>query len=58
MKTREESNLDTTKINPIEPKITPIATLPSRSVRPQRSMMRIQSLKPKRIEIATSKAKK
>lgn len=62
MKTTEETNSTSTEsqekpLKLILPKASPFATLPSKSVRPQRSMMRVQSLRPKRLHVATKTKK-
>ncbi|MFT6632160.1 MAG: hypothetical protein ACJAS4_002122 [Bacteriovoracaceae bacterium] len=49
MTTESENNHSTTIRTRV---ITPINS-PSKSIRPQKSMMRVQSLKPKRLSIAT-----
>lgn len=62
MKTTEKTNSHPQAIKHLHlklkiPSISPIATHPSKSVRPQRSMMRVQSLRPNKL-IAVTRTKK
>ena len=56
MKTTENSitsETETTHTKTVRSRVISPISSPSKSIRPQKSMMRIQSLKPKRLNIAT-----
>lgn len=55
MKTNEELNStqQDADLKSISTKLNPMLVHPIKSIRPQRSMVRVQSLRPKRMQVAT-----